>query len=70
MIFFDASIYPEAAVRQACADYREIADIRADKAPGGLRCEIRNPQGDPVLIADEFCNYVLNLAVAMGGTKS
>ena len=68
MIVFDASIYEKAAVKRACADYRELADIRMTEQNGSFRCEIRNPKGDPQLIANEFGNYVLNLTVMMEDT--
>ncbi len=70
MISFDSSIYRREAVRQACADYRELADIRYSEKGGRILCEIRKPKGDPDLIADEFRNYVLNLTVMMGGAAN
>ena len=68
MISFDSSIYQKKAMIQACSDYRELADIRCVERDGKVLCELRNPKGDEELIADEFCNYVLNLSVLMGGT--
>ena len=70
MISFDSSIYRKEAVRQACSDYRELADIRIIEEPGSFLCDIRNPQADPDLISDEFCNYVLNLTIMMGGASN
>lgn len=67
MISFDTSIYKAEAVKQACADYRELADIRYRQKGGKIFCELRHPKGNEELIADEFCNYVLNLSVLMGG---
>lgn len=68
MISFDSLIYKKEAVIQACSDYRELADIRCAERDGILFCELHNPRGDEELIADEFCNYILNLSVMMGGT--
>ena len=70
MISFDKQIYCNAAVIQACEDYRQLADIRYFENKTQILCEINNPQADPELITNEFCNYVLNLTVMMGGTTN
>ena len=70
MISFDGSIYTKSAIENACADYKSLADIFMTEKDGCFYCEIKNPQGDYDLISKEFCNYVLNLTVMIGGTKS
>lgn len=67
MISFDSSIYKAEAVQQACIDYHELVDIRYKQKGKMIFCELHHPKGDEKLIADEFCNYVLNLSVLMGG---
>ena len=70
MISFDSQIYRRSAIRQACSDYHDLADIQYTENGNQVLCEINNPQGDPELIADEFSNYVLNLTVMMGGATN
>ena len=69
MISFDKSIYSKAAIFQACDDYKELAKIKTIEGDNHVICEIVCQQNVAELIRNEFCNYVLNLTVMMGGAK-
>lgn len=70
MIEFDKLIYLKSALEQACKDYSQLAVIQLFESEKKYICKVEKPQGNLELIQDEFCNYVLNMTVMMGGTES
>lgn len=68
-IDFDKQLYHEEAVRQAIADYREIAHVIFQPTMTGFRCSFLESKYDLQLTRLEFCNYVLSLSVAMDGNS-
>lgn len=69
MISFDKSIYSKVAILQACNDYKELARFSIFEDDNHVLCEMVCQQSETELIRNEFCNYVLNLTVMIGGAK-
>lgn len=62
-VVFDKDLYSESAVRQAIADYAEIAVIEMISNEKSCVCTIVRSEYPLGTTALEFSNYVLNLSV-------
>ena len=69
-IAFDSLLYSKDALRQAIADYQELAHIQMAEREGEYICIISDTKYDLEETRLEFENYVLELTVSMGETHN
>ena len=65
-IEFDSLLYKKEAVKQAIADYQELAEIYLQDCGSKYICEISHTKYNLEETCLEFGNYVLELTIAMG----
>lgn len=65
-IAFDSLLYSKDALRQAIADYQDLAHIQMAEKVDKYVCTISSTKYDPEETCLEFENYVLELTVSMG----